>query len=80
VLWQLQEAKQKFSQAVPRALEEGPHLVTRHGVRVAGVGSAEESGRLTGTKLDFAAFWFAGRDLSRLDLERVRDLLRETVR
>ncbi len=32
--WQLQEAKQKFSELVRRALDEGPQIVTRHGESV----------------------------------------------
>jgi hypothetical protein len=30
VSWQLQEAKQKFSELVRRTLEEGPQVVTKH--------------------------------------------------
>jgi prevent-host-death family protein len=33
--WQLQEAKNKFSELIDRALEEGPQVITRHGVEVA---------------------------------------------
>ena len=36
--WQLQEAKQKFSELVRRTLEEGPQVVTRHGEEVVVVG------------------------------------------
>ncbi len=32
--WQLQEAKQRFSELVRRALEEGPQTVTRRGEEV----------------------------------------------
>jgi prevent-host-death family protein len=40
--WQLQEAKQKFSELARRALEEGPQVVTRHGEEVVVVVPAEE--------------------------------------
>jgi prevent-host-death family protein len=30
-IWQLQEAKSKFSEVVERALEDGVQIVTRHG-------------------------------------------------
>ncbi len=33
--WQLQEAKNRFSEVVDLALEEGPQVVTRHGKPVA---------------------------------------------
>lgn len=32
--WQLQEAKNKLSEVIDRALEEGPQVITRHGVEV----------------------------------------------
>ena len=33
--WQLQEAKNKLSALIDRALSEGPQIITRHGVEVA---------------------------------------------
>ena len=75
--WQLQEAKQKFSKVVQRALDEGPQVVTRHGETVVVVVSAEEYRRLTGNKPDFADFLLSGPDLSLLDLKRAPDLPRE---
>ena len=44
--WQLQQAKQKFSQVVRQALEEGPQTVTRHGEDVVIVVSVKEFERL----------------------------------
>jgi prevent-host-death family protein len=32
--WQLQEAKNKLSELIERALSEGPQVITRHGVEV----------------------------------------------
>jgi antitoxin Phd len=40
--WQLQEAKNKFSEVVKRALSGRPQRVTRHGEEVAFVISAAE--------------------------------------
>ena len=75
--WQLQEAKQRFSELVRRALAEGPQVVTRHGEKVVVVVSAEEFERLSEDKPDFKEFLLAGPDLSALDLERAADLPRE---
>ena len=75
--WQLQEAKQKFSQLVQRALDEGPQVVTRHGETVVVVVAADEYRRLAGGGLDFKDFLLSGPDLSRLDLERTADRPRE---
>ena len=33
-MWQLQEAKNKFSRVVDEALHTGPQIITRHGVEV----------------------------------------------
>ena len=34
MIWQLQDAKSRFSQVVNQALEQGPQIVTRHGEEV----------------------------------------------
>ncbi len=75
--WQVQEAKQKFSQVVARALDEGPQIVTRHGKEVVVIVAAEEYHRLTDRKPDFKEFLLSGPDLSALDLERHQDLPRD---
>lgn len=75
--WQVQEAKQRFSQLVRRALDDGPQVVTRHGEEVVVVLSAEEFRRLTGSKPDFKTFLLSGPDLSALDLQRTQDLPRD---
>jgi prevent-host-death family protein len=46
--WQLQEAKQRFSEVVRRALADGPQPVTRRGEEVVIVISAKEYARLSG--------------------------------
>lgn len=54
--WQLQEAKQRFSELVRRTLEEGPQVVTRHGEEVVVVVPAEEFRRMSKQKPDFKEF------------------------
>jgi len=75
--WQLQEAKQKFSTVVQRAMDDGPQIVTRHGEEVVVILSKQEYDRLNGSKLDFKEFIRQGPDLSLLDLRRQKDLPRE---
>jgi prevent-host-death family protein len=70
--WQVQEAKQRFSEVVRRALSEGPQIVTRHGADVVVVLDAEEFNRLTGRALDFKSFLRSAPDLEGLDLSRDR--------
>ena len=44
--WQLQEAKNRFSEVVDEALAHGPQTVTRHGREVVVIVSAEEYRRM----------------------------------
>ena len=71
--WQVQEAKQKFSVLVRRALDEGPQVVTRRGEEVVVVLSAREYRRLTRTTPGFAEFLLTAPDLSQLEIERPTD-------
>ena len=71
--WQLQEAKQKFSALVQRALDDGPQVVTRRGEEVVVVLSAQEYRRLTRPVPDLADFLLAAPDFSQLEIERATD-------
>ena len=75
--WQVQEAKQRFSALVRKAIEEGPQTVTRHGEDVVVVLSVREYQRLTGDRPSFKDFLLAAPDLSQLDLRRDQDMPRE---
>jgi prevent-host-death family protein len=46
--WQLHEAKNKLSQLIDKALDEGPQLITRHGETAVIVLAYPEYKRLTG--------------------------------
>ncbi len=71
--WQLQEAKQRFSELVRRALRDGPQVVTRHGEDAVVVISMEEFKRLTGERPDFKSFLLAERNWPELEIERSRE-------
>lgn len=75
-VWQLQEAKQRLSEVVRRAQDEGPQIVTRHGENVAVVIDIKEYRRLKGDTPDFKGFLLSGPDLSDLEIVRSRDLPR----
>ncbi|AQZ60905.1 VapB protein (antitoxin to VapC) [[Actinomadura] parvosata subsp. kistnae] len=68
--WQLQEAKQRFSEVVRRAHDEGPQVVTKHGRDVAVILDMEEYRQLQGSQPDFKEFLLSAPDLSILDLDR----------
>lgn len=80
MVWQLQEAKQKFSEMVRRALSEGPQFVTRHGDEVVVVLSAQMYRELSqpAPKRDFKAFLLEGPDFEPLALERDKTSARIT--
>ena len=75
--WQVQEAKQRFSELLRRAHDDGPQIVTRHGEEVAVVIDAADYRRLRGDRPDFKTFLLEGPDFSALDLERSKELPRE---
>lgn len=50
VHWQVQEAKQRFSEVLRAVANEGPQTITRHGEEVAVVIDIEEYRRLTRPK------------------------------
>ena len=75
--WQLQAAKQRFSELVSRAEREGPQVVTKHGREAVVVVSAEEYRRLTGPGESLVEFLRSAPDLDALDLRRAPDRGRE---
>lgn len=48
MVWQLQEAKDRLSAVVNRALADGPQTITRHGKPTVVVVSCEEFARASG--------------------------------
>jgi prevent-host-death family protein len=75
--WQVQEAKQRFSELVRRTLEEGPQVVTRHGQEVVVVIAAEEYRRSQQAQPDFKEFLMSGPSFDDLELDRSTDPPRE---
>jgi len=76
-IWQLQEAKSKFSQVVERALAHGPQIVTRRGKKAVVVLPFEEYEKLTRQSGSLSQFLLssplAGSELS---IERDKSLPR----
>lgn len=67
--WQLQDAKQRFSELIRSVETEGPQFVTKHGQEVAVVIDITEYRRLRGGGNDFKEFLRAAPDVE-LDIER----------
>ncbi len=71
-VWQLQEAKNRFSEVVNRALTEGPQTVTRHGEEIVVVLSKAEYNRLKKSQTSLLEF-FRQSPLVGVELELERD-------
>src|ERR1700761_2924621 len=58
--WQIQEAKQRFSEMIRAVTSEGPQVITRHGEDVAVVVDIAEYRRLTRPSVDLASVLLGG--------------------
>jgi prevent-host-death family protein len=58
--WQIQEAKQRFSEMIRAVTSEGPQVITRHGEDVAVVIDIGEYRRLTRPAADLAGILLGG--------------------
>jgi prevent-host-death family protein len=70
MVWQLQSAKQRFSEVVERAVSEGPQVVTRRGRAVVVVLAIDAYRRLFDGEHDFKLFLREAPDFAALDLDR----------
>ena len=77
--WQLQAAKQHFSEVVERARTEGPQVVTKHGRDAVVVVSAEDYQRLSGGEPSLVEFIRSAPDFELLDLRRSSDTGRDVT-
>jgi prevent-host-death family protein len=79
-LWQLQEAKNRFSEVVERALREGPQTVTRRGEPVVVVVGYGDYRKRTRPKKSVAeVLRECPVSAEELDLARAKDVAREVV-
>ena len=77
-LWQLQDAKNKFSNLVDKAQNFGPQIVTKHGEEAVVVLSISEYKKLVKPKINIIKF-FQKSPLSDIDIDfkREKELPRE---
>jgi len=69
--WQVQDAKQRFSELIRSAHADGPQIVTRHGAEIAVVIDIADYRHLKGETVDFKNYLRSGPDFDDLDLERI---------
>ncbi len=70
--WQLQQARNKFSQVVENAVSNGPQIITQRGVEVAVVLSFVEYERMVASRQGLGEF-FRESPLVGVDLDLTRD-------
>lgn len=75
-VWQLQEAKSKFSQLVEEAMTNGPQVVTKHGIESVVVVSKEEYSALTKKKNSLADL-LQRAPKATLELKRSKETIRD---
>lgn len=76
--WQVQEAKQRFSELLRAAATGEPQIVTRHGEEIAVVMNMSEYRRLRGQRMSFLEFLRAAPILDQdLDFERSKEPARD---
>ena len=61
--WQIQDAKQRFSEMIRAVMSEGPQVITRHGEDVAVVVDIGEYRRLTRPAVDLGSILLGGTKL-----------------
>ena len=70
--WQLQEAKNRFSEVVEQAVNSGPQIITKHGTEVAILLAYAEYRKLIASQRKLTAF-FRESPLAQVSLDLRRD-------
>ena len=74
--WQIQDAKNKLSEVIARALKQGPQLITRHGEKTVVVVSYVEYEKLRKSQGKLSEF-FGASPLSGIEMKRDKSMPRE---
>ncbi|MGB6300929.1 MAG: type II toxin-antitoxin system Phd/YefM family antitoxin [Rivularia sp. (in: cyanobacteria)] len=77
--WQIQEAKNKFSEVVDKAIDEGAQVITRRGIEVAIVLSYTEYHQMIASKKISEFFRESPLVEEDLDLSRDKSDVREDI-
>ncbi len=79
-VWQIQDAKNKLSEVIIRALTQGPQVITKHGEKTVVVIAYAEYEKMRKSQVKLSEFFrqspLAGSDL---DLSRDKSLPREGI-
>jgi antitoxin Phd len=72
--WQIQDAKQRFSEMIRAVVHEGPQVITRHGEEVAVVVDIAEYRRLTRSAVDLTGLLLGGPKLPDAAVEALTEV------
>jgi antitoxin Phd len=78
-VWQIQDAKNKLSEVIQRALSQGPQLITRHGEKTVVVVAYAEYEKMRKSQEKLSAFFHTS-PLADVDLTRDQSLPREGIK
>jgi antitoxin Phd len=78
-IWQIQEAKNKLSEVIARALHQGPQLITRHGEKTVVIVSYTEFEKMRASQGKLSEF-FRASPLAGVDLSRDKSLPRDGLK
>lgn len=76
-VWQIQDAKARFSELIASACRDGPQTITRHGAERAVVLSIADYRALISRKPDFRAHLLGGPKVEDFSIERDHDTGRD---
>ena len=74
--WQLAEAKNRLSEVINKALNEGPQRITRRGEDAVVLMSEAEYQKVMGEKMGFSQYLCSAPSMDGLDLERAQEPMR----
>lgn len=77
-IWQIQDAKNKLSELIARAIKQGPQLITKHGEKTVVVISYVEYEKLRKSQGKLSEF-FRVSPLAGVDLKRDKSLPRKGI-
>jgi len=72
--WQIQDAKQRFSEMIRAVAHDGPQIITRHGEEVAVVVDIAEYRRLTRPTVDLTGLLLGGPKLDDAAVEAIAEV------
>ena len=77
-VWQIQNAKNKLSEVITRALTQGPQLITRHGEKTVVIVSYVEYEKMRKSQGKLSEF-FRASPLAGVELSRDKSMAREEI-